>query len=629
MKKEKIIIIATLVFSITIFYAFGFYHLAKFETVDEHFWKFERIPQYWKAIKEHNLKKTYINDKPGVTVALLSGAGLFFEPHPENLRIREKEITKNDLFTVYNEEKTEDINFALRCPLLIFNGLFFLFFFWIIKRMTNSNWIAIFYVAFMAVSPVLVGISQILNPDSLLWVFSAASIFSYFALIKTMEKKFIFLTALFTGLSLLSKYSANILFLFFLLIMFSEYFIYFEKYKEKTKQYFSRNLLNLIVIFIGSAITFSVFMPAVFVKIKYLYRGTIGAPGFSMAVIPIALAILLVAIDTLMLKSYLIKKIGFWLFKNQQKIFKSASAIILIIFLLVIINTIFGQKIIPFDKLREDIYRNGKEIFDGILQKDWLPLKISKEILLQFYPFVFSQLPLLIIIVMSFWFKTVFRGLEKFRNYLFFCTIVPVIYFSALIFSNVSANIRYSIMMYPLLAFLGSMSANEFIEKIKTRKIFSKIPLGTNKIKVGFLVLVVISGIFSLWKIKPFYFNYSNFLLPSKFIITDSWGYGEYEAAEYLNSLPDSEKILIWTDRSGICQFIKGNCIRDYKIDLTKTRPDYFVLSRRGSIRHQFVWRYPELANKKSSYYYDKEPIWSLYIKSKEQKFVKIVESEE
>lgn len=620
LKKIKLPIVS-LFLSVIFFYAFGFYHLAKFETVDEHFWKFERVPQYWKALKAKDLKKTYVNDKPGITVAILSGTGLLLDRHPENLRIRDENITENNLFTVYDSDKAEKVNFALRFPILIFNGLFLFFFFWIIKKMTDSDWIAAFSVAFMAMSPILVGISQIMNPDSLLWTFSAAAIFAYFALLKTNEKKFIFLTALFTGLSLLSKYSANILFPFFLLIMFSEYFIYFEKHKEKTKEYFSQNLSKLFLIFIGSLFTFSVFLPAVFVKIKYLYRGTIGAPGFSAIAIPLVLIVFLILIDIFLCKNFFLKKIGSWFFENQQKFFKALSALMLLIFVIVILNTLTGQKIIPFEKLIDDMYRNGKEVFDGILQNNILPLKVSKELLMQFYPFVFSQIPLLIVGILFLWSSIFFKGLEKFKTYVFFCTLVPIVYFSALIFSNVSANIRYSIMLYPLFAFLGGIAVFKLTENIKK--------YNQKTIRIIAAILIIASGIFSLWMSKPFYFNYSNFLLPKNFIITDSWGYGEYEAAKYLNSLPEPEKITIWTDRSAICQFIKGRCIRDYKIDLNKTVPDYFILSRRGVIRHQFVWRYPEIAKKPSSYYYTQDPVWSIEINRKPEQFVKIIKSEE
>lgn len=621
MKNKMSFPLIFLFFSIMIFLGFGLFHLAKFETVDEHFWKFERVPQYWSAIKDKNWKKTYINDKPGISVAIISGTGLLFESDPESLRIRDPKETSDGLLTIYDTDRTEKVNFALRFPILLFNGLFLIYFFWIIRKITDSNWIAAFSVSLMAVSPILIGISQIINPDSFLWTFSVASLFSYFALLKTGEKKFVVLTSFFTGMSLLSKYSANILFPFYLLILFSEYFINFEKYKEKTKQYFSKNFLYFLTIFVGSLVVFSIFMPAVFVKAKYLYRGTIGAPGFSKIAIPLVTLLALSAIDIFVFKNSFIKNIGKFLSKNQQIIFKATTALTFFIFVFVLANVLTGQKMIPFDKLGDTIYMNGKEIFNGILLDNPLPIKVSKELLLQFYPFVFSQLPLLLLIIFLFWAKVLLKGLEKQKNYVFFCTIVPVIYFSALIFSNVQANIRYSIMLYPIFALLGGISLYEIISQIKTDK--------KTILRISTYLLIIFSGTISLWKIKPFYFNYSNFLLPQKFIITDSWGYGEYEAAQYLNSLPNSEKILIWTDRSGICQFIKGSCIKNYKIDLSKTKPDYFVFSRRGSMRHQFFWKYPELAKNPSNYYYEKDSVWSIDISGKSRKFVQIVKSEE
>jgi len=96
----------------------------------------------------------------------------------------------------------------------------------------------------MALSPILVGMSQIINPDALFWVFSSASIFSYFALLKTDERKFIRLTALFLGASLLSKYTANILFPLFILMFFSDLVINFSAIKDKqgVKEYILKQL---------------------------------------------------------------------------------------------------------------------------------------------------------------------------------------------------------------------------------------------------------------------------------------------------------------------------------------------------------------------------------------------------
>ena len=81
--KENLFIYLILAISIITFFLFGLFHLGKFETTDEHLWKYGRIKQYWTAIAERDWEKTYINDKPGVTVALVSGIGLLLEPDPE------------------------------------------------------------------------------------------------------------------------------------------------------------------------------------------------------------------------------------------------------------------------------------------------------------------------------------------------------------------------------------------------------------------------------------------------------------------------------------------------------------------------------------------------------------------
>lgn len=626
-KNNKIIPRVILVVSVFIFYAFGLYHLAKFETVDEHFWKFERIPKYWQAIKTYEFKKTYINDKPGVSVALVSGLGLFWERHPEELRIRDPIRTKNDALTIYNWQNTEKINFSLRFPLLLFNGLFLIFFFWIIRRITDSDWVAAWSVLFMGISPILIGISQILNPDSLLWTFSAAAIFSYFALLKTAEKKFILLTALLAGLALLSKYSANILFPLFLLILLSDYFINFDRFKERleTKKYFLKQLAYFLLIWILAIAVFSFFMPAVFIKIKYLYRGTIGSPGFSLIFWPLLAFLAIILLDCLVFKNFIFLRLGRFFHRYQNLIFKIASALMLLIFLVILINCWTGQKFIPFDELRDTVYQKKSTHFGSILENNNPLSEFAQEVLIQFYPFVFSQLPLLLILIFALWLKIIRGKLENFRFYIFFCTFLPLLYFPSLLFSNVLSNPRYSIIIYPLFAFLGAMALVElapYLEKF--------IKASSQKIYILFSIFILLSGITALWLSKPFYFNYTNFLLPKQFIITDSWGYGEYEAAQYINSLPESEKLLVWSDRNGICQFLKAGCISGYKIDLSITPPDYFILSKRGSIRYQFQWKYPELAKKSVAYYYQEgQIVWSLFIGNRPDNFVKIIKTEE
>jgi len=92
------------------------------------------------------------------------------------------------------------------------------------------------------------------------------------------------------------------------------------------------------------------------------------------------------------------------------------------------------------------------------------------------------------------------------------------------------------------------------------------------------IIILFIFSLGSLWFIKPFYFSYASDLLPKKYVLNlKDMGDGSYEAAQYLNSLSGSEKMIIWTDKRGVCTFFNGVCksgISEDEIDY-----DYYVVS--------------------------------------------------
>ena len=145
--------------------------------------------------------------------------------------------------------------------------------------------------------------------------------------------------------------------------------------------------------------------------------------------------------------------------------------------------------------------------------------------------------------------------------------------------------------------------------------------------------IILIIGIIQLWQIKPFYFSYTNLLLPQKYTIHDSWGHGAYEAAQYLNSLPQAEKLIIWSNSDTVCRFFKGQCLRSRKIDLNLVEPDYFVISKRGALKEKnhFEFTPNSQFTKDSQYYFknlDKNYVWQLLIDNRPGNFIKIVKFE-
>ena len=129
--KEKTVVFLFLLISAISFFSFGLYHLSKFETTDEHLWKYDRIPQYWSSLKNQNWEGTYINDKPGITVALISGIGLLSEPDPNENQMLP---SGNKLLEKYDYQQSELTNFHFRLPILIFSTISLLAFFYLSLR---------------------------------------------------------------------------------------------------------------------------------------------------------------------------------------------------------------------------------------------------------------------------------------------------------------------------------------------------------------------------------------------------------------------------------------------------------------------------------------------------------------
>jgi len=125
----------------------------------------------------------------------------------------------------------------------------------------------------------------------------------------------------------------------------------------------------------------------------------------------------------------------------------------------------------------------------------------------------------------------------------------------------------------------------------------------------------------------PFYFNYTNFLLPQKYLISDAWGYGGYESAQYLNSLPNANDLLVWTDYDGVCEFFIGKCmLRQYKYS-AKQNFDYAVLTRRGKILYDpnhIRWIKEDNLSMKEAYD-NPVPDWQLLINDRPENFVRVV----
>jgi 4-amino-4-deoxy-L-arabinose transferase-like glycosyltransferase len=605
-KTDKFWTILFLAIAFFVYLSFGLYHLTKFETADERYWMYEdpengRINAYWEAIGKAKWNDTYINDKPGVSLAYVSGVALLIEDKPaENL------FSKNSSQRDYAPQEFERVHFLFRLPLLIFNGLFCLALFWFIWKFTRNHWIALWATMFMLLSPILLGISQIVNPDSLLWTFSAGAIFAYLSYLRVKEKKYLVFASIFLAFALLSKYSAIILIPFFLVVLIVDILFQYAKGQKLTGREIGKMFGAYLALVLGALAVFSVLLPAVFTQTRYMFQVFVKLNGFQNIIIAIAFALLLFFVDVVFFQG----KILSWLMVKLKFLADFAPRVVALIFLVLFLFVLYHW-------ISDTTYAEGimREVpFDtekgGAFQEQSLFVKT----ILEFVPLLFSLTPLTLLALLFMLGKAILKKTAHSKTVLFLLIFLAAFY-AAMLLQNLLVTIRYGIMLYPLVLLLASLGIWELFSWKRLEKI--------NKIWITVAILVV--SFWSLWSTKPFYFNYTSDLLPQNRIITDAWGYGGYEAAQYLNNLPNAENLLVWSDYNGYCYFLKGDCIMGknngkFRLREGEPIPDYFIKTRRGTIMYRGMW------NTINDKFLDNkgEPVWEFNINGRAKNYIKI-----
>lgn len=651
------------------YFAFGLYNIKNYITFDEHFWLYntesDRIHQYWQAIADRDWKDTRINDKPGITLAWTSGIALLLEKNPE-AQVKFSDGT----LKIFNPAKTQEVNMLYRFPILLVSGLFSLYFFWILRKVTGNEWVALWSAILMLLSPVLLGISQIVNPDSLFWIFGAASIFTFFAFLQDLSRKFGILTALFFGLAMASKYVAIIFIPFFFFMILADYLFNLEKYKTDLAQRVIKNALAYLGIIAGGLLIFSLMMPAVFVKWDYFYKGTIGFPGMEPIFWTVMLLDALILLDAWLWKSkILIMMLGKLQF--LKKILpRLVSGILLAAFVFVLINWMFRHRLLDLSDIPYDFKR--KDGFDN--------LPYLYRLLLEVAPMAFGLTPVALISLLYLWTKTLFGKISR-PFIVFVLSSFFLIFYVAVIEQGLLVTIRYSIILFPLSLFFSALALEEFIAgeqsddlaaknkkvnrvmlvfsfilallgsfftimAVEQKKIVDEtamqyfydfhrvwtfiiviggsvlvtlliykalISIGRRKISAFCMAIaILVLSLPSLWLIKPFYFAYTSDMLPKKYTLTGTWGYGGYEAAQYLNTLPGSSDLTVWSDSYGFCEFFVGKCIHKEKVNLLKYKIDYYVRMAKPQLNPAFP--HPM----------ERDTVWDIAIDGRYKNFVKV-----
>lgn len=551
--SKKIITALVLVLVIATNIGFGSYHLSEFAAVDESLWTYGRIPKFWNNVSDGEFHKTMVSDKPGITVALISGIGL----NQINPKAYKAIRWQGEVLGPYNDIK--DLNFTLRLPILLFNALMLIIFYFLLKKLFFRS-IALFSVILIGLSPILLGISTIINPDSLLWTFLPLSIISWLINLKVKDRKYLYFSGIFLGLAILTKYVANILYIFFFALIFLEFIINREKYASiSVFQYFKKAFFDYLTVVSVSLLTFFALLPAAWVEIRRVLEGTIFSKAF-LGVWPIFAVIIAVLIaDSAIFKNKFSSQLMIFLSKYGSAIKKLIILVFLVLALGAFANTYLGMKFYDFESILAS--PKSSHTFAGF----------SGLMLANFYSLIFGITPIA-------FFSVIFLAIKSLKNtkndgaipviYLIFFILL---YYASSTAEGVSATVRYQIVIYPLALILSAIGIAELLKIISLKSFAQK--------TFAYLTLIIIS-VYSLNFIRPFYFSYASDLLPKEYVLNlKDMGDGSFEAADYLNGLPNAASLDVWSDKRGVCTFFIGRCHsgNDYKKGEIKF--DYFVVS--------------------------------------------------
>lgn len=589
------------------FLSFGLYHVGSFITADEHYWVEERIPQYWNAWSNGNLKKTYINDKPGISLALVSGIALpFLDQSTVACQYEEGRFHNCD------PTKTTTIYRTFRIPILILNAILLIALFFSVRAF-SSLLVANATVFFTALSPHLVGMSQIINPDALLWSTGSIALFSFIALLKTGKWRFFFLSSVTLALALLSKYTALII-LFFLPVFVL--ILYFTDRNFSTIRLKYQTLITLFVP-ISALILFFLFFPGILSSytkfFTYFTAGTFSIlPWVGYAALIFCLTIL----------SF---------FKSPQKLEISLAylaqntlRIVAVAFLVLSSITIITRLVFPEWAIFSTIPNDIKDLTNAryYISRFLTPFEISMielSALIYSLPIISLLLALFTLIAATFTRKKHFQSPPL--CILFFI----ILNLAALGCSNVFGVSRYVILLFPMIAYLAAEGLGDMLSKIP-RYNMRYAP------SITMVTIILVGGISvaSLISTTPYYANFSNLLLPDNALQDHGWGYGGYEAAQYLNSLPNAKDLTIWSDYYGSCEFFIGRCLTAYSFKENERNPSYYILTKRGESRYMPRFdRWEAKSGLIAHQYYDRpNPDFEISINGKKENFVKVYKIE-
>ena len=579
------------------YFFFTLSHLGKFQTADEDLWYADpvsgRVNAYWHAIENKDWESTRINDKPGVTTAILGYWGYIHDQNPEK-----KMLDDGNIVDRYDPRVYEQTTYWYQLPFVIVNGALLILFFWLAWRLTKNDIFALLFAGLTALTPILSGLSQIVNPDATIWSFGFASLLAYLVFLKTRNFLWIPLMSIALGLALLSKYGAAFLIFFTFAMTFAYPFFEQDTFHDR-KKYANAMivlLLGWMLCMAGAAGVFALLMPATFAHPEYLAQGTFDfkhAKDVSSIFWSMGILAGTFLVDALLLRG----RVLFWILEKLRPLRQP--------FILLFTLPLFTLAVFTLFNWGWHNHFHFEDVpYDAGTGKEFTKLDLYWKPFLEIKPLVFTTAPVVLFPALLALLLLGWRR-HRFSFLLFVFSSFLVFYYAAILVQNILVHGRYSAMLYPAMTALAALFLTLVVERFP-----QKFRLG-----IGLLVAVLALALSaqSLVSYFPYQFNYTNPLLPKLQDVTGAWGLGGYEAAQYLNALPLSMNLIVWSDYEGVCPFLRGFCIKGGAVKWynkgTFSGFDYAVKTRRGSMQSESTWKKLEQMD---AFYPD--PVWKIEI---------------
>ncbi|MFA7209265.1 MAG: glycosyltransferase family 39 protein [Parcubacteria group bacterium] len=545
---------------------FGLPRLSRYTAVDETLWSYDRVPKFWRSIEKGNWRGTNLCDKPGVTLAMISGLGLPFIPNPrdyEKLQFQPK--TPEQLAMI------EKIYFSLRLPVYLFTLASLFAFYFLLKRLLSDD-IALLAVIFIGLSPILLGISLIVNTDAILWILMPLTLISFLIYQKEDNRKFLYLAGFFLGLGILDKFVANLLFPFLLSLVLLKYVLNDHARTEDKVRFLKKSMADYLIFIAIALVTIFIFYPSAWIKPKELLNTTIYSMALEKMWPLITGAIALILADVFLLRGAILRKILDFLSNHRISLIRLVSLAVLGMAAFVFVNTYSGMK--PYD-------------FQEILSNPKPDMPFASEFPLNFFsaffPLLFGIIPLaavafIVAIVFLVKIKPSDTVPKNSLVYAFYFLLFIFIFYLGNSVSSIGSTVRYQIVNYPIAAIIAAIGLSELARFGFLKKYFLGVKF---YLLAGFIFII---SIVSLVQTKPFFLAYSSRLLPDRFMTNlKDMGDGSWEVSHYLNSLPDAERLVIWSDKKQVCEKFVGKCKTGFRYqDLANFKFDYLIASAGG-----------------------------------------------